>query len=566
MKLFISYRSLDSAKVDALVKRLQGLTDADGNPLYEIWQDKHSIPPAKDWWVAIVEGIIECDVFIYMLSAESAQNLNCRAELSYARKRNRPILPFVLEGEHRYNTTTGKYDLDYWDDVPQELQDTRVQMLFDEGVKSLNQLVAAIDKVMQNPPPDIPAPFPPDPRHASDPTNDTVLIYDQACDYAGRLEFDTAERLFQRLLNMNDPLFGQDSHDWILIIREYQQLIRLDARKNTRHKIPKLWKTYAGKFPKDFIAFFDPKGFLTQYGASKIVPHDGGASNVDDRRGGFANPPLPEKSTENRSPQLQSQSQVRQPTTTNPSSLDLMPAPFAWVDIPVGQVTLEAKDGYYGGGQTFNVDAFQIAKYPVTNAQFAKFIDAGGYENRQWWTDAGWDYCQNENLVQPRFWTEAEWNGAAYPVVGVSWYESVAFCLWLSEVTGEKIMLPSEVQWQRAAQGDDGREYPWGNDWDKTRCNNNVGNKGTGKTTPVTDYEGKGDSPYGVVDMSGNVWEWCLTQFENGSQDLNSNNSRVLRGGSWYYDVTDVFRVAFRSGFIPNARLNGWGFRVSRSY
>ena len=64
---------------------------------------------------------------------------------------------------------------------------------------------------------------------------------------------------------------------------------------------------------------------------------------------------------------------------------------------------------------------------------------------------------------EPRFWNDSQWNGAQHPVVGVSWYEAVAFCLWLSDVTGERIMLPTEDQWQYAAQGDDGRTYPWGN-------------------------------------------------------------------------------------------------------
>src|SRR5882724_10752675 len=98
-KLFISYRSLDSAKVDTLVARLRSLTHSDGTPLYQIWQDKSDIVPGQDWWKAIVQGIIDCDVFVFMVSHESVQNVNCRAELSYARKRNRAIIPLVLEGE-----------------------------------------------------------------------------------------------------------------------------------------------------------------------------------------------------------------------------------------------------------------------------------------------------------------------------------------------------------------------------------------------------------------------------------------------------------------------------------
>jgi formylglycine-generating enzyme required for sulfatase activity len=241
-----------------------------------------------------------------------------------------------------------------------------------------------------------------------------------------------------------------------------------------------------------------------------------------------------------------------------PISTDLMPQPFAWVEIP--------KKGY------------SIAKYPITNAQFAKFIEADGYKNQQWWTKEGWQKCQEgwhydggwkasgKAWTQPRFWTDSTWNGAEYPVVGVSWHESVAFCLWMSDATGEKIMLPTEEQWQYAAQGDDGRDYPWGTEWDASRCNNNVGQKGIGKTTPVRQYEGKGDSPFGVVDMVGNAWEWCLTDYDNKINDINSNTTnRVFRGGSWSDIFTGDFRCDDRGWNDPHYGNGSGGFRVSRS-
>jgi len=190
-----------------------------------------------------------------------------------------------------------------------------------------------------------------------------------------------------------------------------------------------------------------------------------------------------------------------------PSSA-LLPAPFAWIEIPGRK------------GKTWQGAPYQIAKYHVTNAQFRLFVDAGGYRERKWWTDAGWAAREREKWTEPRYWSDSKWNGNEYPVVGVSWYEAVAYCLWLSEALGEKIMLPTEDQWQYAAQGDDKRAYPWGNTWDGSRCNNRVGGQGIGKTTPVRQYEGKGDSPFGVVDMAGNVWEWCLTDYETKSNDI----------------------------------------------
>ncbi|CAG1004120.1 partial Serine/threonine-protein kinase Pkn1, partial [Anaerolineae bacterium] len=249
----------------------------------------------------------------------------------------------------------------------------------------------------------------------------------------------------------------------------------------------------------------------------------------------------------------------RPPQPTRKRSVDLLPAPFGWIEIP--------KKGY------------SIAKYPLTNAQFAPFIEAGGYTQDRWWTKAGlearqkgiaWDGSDwkptGKAWTEPRYWQDAKWNGAEHPVVGVSWFEAVAFCLWLSEVTGEKIMLPTEDQWQYAAQGTDGRDYPWGKKWDASRCNNNVDSKSIGITSPVRQYEGKGDSPFGVVDMSGNVWEWCLTDYNNKTNELNSDtNRRVLRGGSWGNDVSENFRCDCRSWYVPVLWNYGWGFRLALS-
>ncbi|HRF97094.1 MAG TPA: SUMF1/EgtB/PvdO family nonheme iron enzyme, partial [Aggregatilineales bacterium] len=107
---------------------------------------------------------------------------------------------------------------------------------------------------------------------------------------------------------------------------------------------------------------------------------------------------------------------------------------FAWIPIPEGKVTLE-KGGYLDKDTPFTVPAFEIAKYPATNAQFRLFIEAGGYQTDKWWTQAGLAQRNSDKWTQSRFWDDAKWNGADQPVVGVSWYEAVAFCLWLSETT-----------------------------------------------------------------------------------------------------------------------------------
>jgi len=230
-----------------------------------------------------------------------------------------------------------------------------------------------------------------------------------------------------------------------------------------------------------------------------------------------------------------------------PSS-ELLPPPFGWVAIPKGNVTVQAISSHEGGNgsyipagasRTFEVAPFEIAKYPITNAQFAKFVEAHGYDQPRWWTDEGWGEKVKNRWEEPRFWFDPKWNKSDYPVVGVSWYEAVAFCCWLNEVTGETISLPTEQQWQRAAQGDTNWRYAWGPDFDPTRCNWNMDINGRGSTgtTPVTKYEVLGDSPFGATDMNGNVWEYCLTGWFTGNNGLTGDEIRIARGGGWmlYY-------------------------------
>jgi len=242
---------------------------------------------------------------------------------------------------------------------------------------------------------------------------------------------------------------------------------------------------------------------------------------------------------------------------------DVLPQHFEWVKLPAGQVTLEA-GGYLSEKTNLDVPAFAIAKYPVTNAQFQAFIDAPeGYTKSVWW-----DYSPDAKKWRkgnPQA-QERAFPGDDHPRANVTWYEAVAFCRWLSAKTDGKIFLPTEQQWQRAAQAlpngrNSGFVYTWGNDWDVSRCNNK--SNGLGTTTPVRVYEGKGDSPCGVVDMSGNVSEWCLTEMRRARMMLNRTSIHVLRGGSWRDDVTIGFRLDFRGWSYPDIRSNGVGFRLS---
>jgi serine/threonine protein kinase/formylglycine-generating enzyme required for sulfatase activity len=167
---------------------------------------------------------------------------------------------------------------------------------------------------------------------------------------------------------------------------------------------------------------------------------------------------------------------------------------------------------------------YWIGKYPVTNAQYAAFVEAAGHRSPDHWKEG--------RLPQ------GEEN---HPVVNVSWWDALAYCRWLADVTGKPYRLPTEAQWEKAARGADGRIYPWGNRWDSRTCNTHEGGKR--HTTPVGAYSPAGDSPYGCTDMAGNVLEWVADWYKDDYYARSSAThdpygpasgpSKVLRGGSW---------------------------------
>ena len=246
----------------------------------------------------------------------------------------------------------------------------------------------------------------------------------------------------------------------------------------------------------------------------------------------------------------------------------ILPQPFDWCYIPAGKVKITPNDyskhyGYLKEATDFDVPAFYMAQYPVTNVQFKEFIKAEGYKQERWWTKEGWQHVVERSWKQPRLW---DWSSAkAYgkfdedeqPVVGISWYEALAFCWWLSEVCEAKISLPSDQAWQRAAQGDDERKYPWGNEFDTSKANTYQSR--IKRTSSVTAYP-DGASPYGVMDMVGNVWEWCMTDFKTGSHELVATD-RVLRGSSHMLSSNDD-GLASRDHTKPSDWYNTYGFRI----
>lgn len=216
------------------------------------------------------------------------------------------------------------------------------------------------------------------------------------------------------------------------------------------------------------------------------------------------------------------------------------------------------------------INAFMIGKYPVTNKEFAEFIAEQGYQNKKYWSEDGWLWKEEENIKQPLFWENKKWNGENFPVVGICWYEASAFVKWLSEKTGEKYRLPTEAEWEKAARGIDGPDYPWGNIFVSGLCNS--AELELRRSSPVGVFPG-GISPFGCLDMAGNVWEWCQDwhtdnytkeSFVKNPQGPGYGSYRSVRGGSWH-NSADECRCSYRRGYRPSYRLEYFGFRLAKS-
>jgi formylglycine-generating enzyme required for sulfatase activity len=235
------------------------------------------------------------------------------------------------------------------------------------------------------------------------------------------------------------------------------------------------------------------------------------------------------------------------------------PEGFVWV--PPGEFVLGGKDGFDIQIARLDEGVFS-ARAPVTNAEYALFVESDGYREPRYWTEEGWAQREKDGWTEPRFWDDERYNEPDRPVVGVSWYEATAYCNWLTVhwlvgaqhaaplPTGYAVRLPTEHEWEKAARGVDGREYPWGDEWIEGRCNSSE--LGFGRTSPVGEFSPEGDSPYGLWDAAGNVWEWNLGQM---------GSARVLRGGSWFNNRRYA-RCASRSRDYPYYRLDDFGFRV----
>lgn len=198
-----------------------------------------------------------------------------------------------------------------------------------------------------------------------------------------------------------------------------------------------------------------------------------------------------------------------------------------WCEVHVGEFK------YQDERKKRKLAAYRIARYPLTNAQFQCFIDDKGYNTEEWWQGL----AERPSPERPR------WDYANHPRETVSWYEAMAFCKWLTARLRaarklgkeEEVRLPTEQEWEKAARGTDGREYPWVGGYQAGRANidetwDKADPHNLQRTSAVGIYP-QGVSLCGALDMAGNVWEWCLNKYDE--KESADDASRALRGGSW---------------------------------
>jgi iron(II)-dependent oxidoreductase len=225
--------------------------------------------------------------------------------------------------------------------------------------------------------------------------------------------------------------------------------------------------------------------------------------------------------------------------------------------VPAGRFTMGTDSGEADERPVHAVwlDSFFIDLYPVTNAQYARFL-------------------AETNHDAPAYWRDVKCNHPNQPVVGVRWSDATAYCAWRSKKEGGIFRLPTEAEWEKAARGDDKRKYPWGNQApDKKRAITEI----TEKMPPVGICE-LGKSPYGVSDMVGTVWNWCMDWYDREYYTASPDSSppgpatatkkgRVVRGGNWLFlgccsgTPAYALRVSRRNAFHESIQKKSLGFR-----
>lgn len=544
MRLFISYARVDMYYCKQIVDLLD---------IYDVWYDRRLVG-GQIWWDKIVSELNSCDAMIYLLSPDSVASEYCQREMGVALTLGKKILPVII---HRGTKVPSELTQIQWTDLSNGLDVAAVKSLLTAifiTERMLKQETDAAQPPGTSMAPVVPATLPTPVIHhtaAGMPTNGSVpastTLIATGTQHMPHISMPppavVAPPLPQvdgsKLLDEAVVAFRQCDYDkTIRLLREVQTIGYVSRFID----VPSMLRQAEEALKKQA---YDREA-QREYAPIANMMKDASTRALGCTAFRAFQLTFPDYDPENLKA-IYDQTILTQPPFDLKKAMPLL----EWCRIPTGK-TIATRTR-----KTSELTEFFMSKYPVTNAQFQAFVDApDGYKNPAWWQSSlevrRW-HADHPNAISPQ---PGQDN---HPRTYVCWYEAFAFCQWLSYKTGWTVKLPTEQQWQRAAQGDTNNRYPWGSRFDATQCNTQESNLKS--TTPVTQYP-RSASPFGVTDMLGNVWEWCANGHASGEiTDVTVDILRGVRGGS-FMSPRKKTSITFHYVLNPLYRYQSIGFRI----
>lgn len=472
MRLFVSYARVDKPYCVQIVEVLD---------FHDVWFDQR-LYAGQRWWKEILNRLEWCEGFIYLLSNDSLQSEYCQREFELAQSLGKDIFPVIIDPDITVPDTINHI----------QCADFSSGLSVD-AVRDLMRAIYLAEQANHQQPAEPPDKLlPPEPLDV-DAINQLISEAAQAME---RGEYDRATMLLNQVLAhdyrprfINIETWAREAEAALerqmlqrQMEREYRQIVELVHLPATRQVGLDAFRAFHKDFPS-----YNPENITA-----------------------IAFPPKPAHT-------IDWLAKANERTRRIPL--------LEWCEIPAGEVLV--------GDKVKQIDAFLMARYPVTNKQYHAFLNAPhGYARHEWWDYAA--EASDWHIRNPQA-RASKFQGANRPRENVNWYDAYAFCLWLSDLLKMEITLPTLPQRQRAIIADDERFYPWGTMFDPSRCNSRE--SGLRITTEVHRYP-NGVNQYGVFDMAGNVWEWCLDRvaLEDPPADLGEGRvmeKAIVHGGAF---------------------------------
>ncbi|GAB1421452.1 hypothetical protein MASR2M15_16170 [Anaerolineales bacterium] len=527
MRLFISYARVDKAICAKIVDALD---------THDIFFDSR-LYMGQDWWAEILKNLHLCEGFIYLMSPESIESKFCRKEFFIARKLNKCIFPILIDPDTKVPALLAKLHYINYTEASAETTKHLLKSIFEaERQGRCDQHASKIDMTGFGSPED-----------ATDSPNHMV---ENASKFMDRQKFDDAIFILQQI-KRKYPNLRYIEIDKMLKIAQ-RSLNKQLQEKTMMHD----YRTIHTLIMSSASTRIGCQAFL-QF--QKDYPHYD-PENLSERCARFLAPPRQPKiaSLYQDSPRDREQEIIPPQSpplpASKPRSSDFLS--IEWIKIPAGPLILNLSEDAFARPQTVYVDRFWMSKYPITNDQYDIFLKApDGYNDMRWWNFS--HHARNWRIQNPRP-LPGHYQGGMLPRENINWYDALAFCQWLSSRLKARVTLPTQYQWRRAARADQALIYPWGNEWIPGAANTRELNRR--RTSPVQEFKDFA-SPFGLVDMAGNTWDWCLNIAYGIETDIASNQPRSVQGGA-FSSTHERVTIDFNFHMDPDYYYKTIGFRV----